>query len=107
MLSALLGDLGPDSVDQVCAVFLVDGRERVDAMRAACAAGDADAAARSAHRLKSASGFLGASRLSALCGEVERLARDDRLGDVRARLDLVSGELEESARELRAAVRKD
>ena len=104
VVAGLVADLGAEQAGEVCDVFVEDGHQVVVALRAACEAGDAGAAARSAHRLKSASGFVGARRVSALCGEIERLGRQDRLDEARPRVQLVAEELERVTEELRAAV---
>lgn len=100
VLARLVDELGPEHVAEVCELFVADARDRVLAVRAACEAEDADGAARSAHRLKSASGFVGADRVSALCREIEILATAGRLHEVPARADMVSDELEEASDEL-------
>jgi HPt (histidine-containing phosphotransfer) domain-containing protein len=102
VVSRLVDDLGPDHAAEVCAVFLGDAAETVRAVDAARASGDADAAARLAHRLKSASGFVGAAGVSGLCAEIERLARDGRLVEVGPRIDLLVGELGRVSTELSA-----
>lgn len=100
VVARLVDDLGADHAAEVCALFLADARERVQAVRTACAAGDADAAARSAHRLKSSSGFVGAGGVSTLCREIEDLARRDLLDEVPRCVELVSHELEQASGEL-------
>ena len=104
-LTRLADDLGPAHLAEVCDLFLVEADELVGAVRAACGTGDADAAARAAHRLKSASGFLGASGLSSLCAEVEDLARHDRLGEVSPRVALMADEMGRASEALAAFVR--
>jgi two-component system sensor histidine kinase/response regulator len=46
------------------------------ALRAQCDAGDAEAAWRTAHSLKSSAAALGAGRLSRRCAQIENLARE-------------------------------
>lgn len=67
----LVADLGPEHIGEVCQVFLRNAQANVRAVRNALDAGDAPAAAEAAHRLKSASGFVGAVRLATLCAAVE------------------------------------
>jgi HPt (histidine-containing phosphotransfer) domain-containing protein len=52
-------------------LFLGNAALGIDAIHRALDADDTVAAADAAHRLKSASGFLGASRLASLCAEIE------------------------------------
>lgn len=100
VVARLVDELGPAHVAEVSALFLADARDLLDAARAAQESGDTDAAARIAHRLKSASGFLGAAGISSLCREIERLARDGRLADLGPRIDVLAGEIEHVAAEL-------
>ncbi len=104
VLGGLVDDLGREHVAEVCALFLADARELVAALGTAVESGDADEAARVSHRLKSASGFLGAAGISRLCAEVERLAREDRLAEGRPRVDLLGAELDRVSAELAALV---
>ena len=71
VFSELVADLGAEHIDGVCRVFLANAASGVAAVRQAVEAHDAKAAALAAHRLKSASGFIGATRLAALCAAVE------------------------------------
>ena len=104
-LAQLADDLGPARLAEVCNLFVADADELVGAIRAGYGSGDADAAASAAHRLKSASGFLGASRLSSLAAEAEDLARHDRLGEVSLRVALMAAELRRVSEALAAFVR--
>jgi HPt (histidine-containing phosphotransfer) domain-containing protein len=104
VLAQLVADLGRDQVVALCGVFLDDAREGVNAVRAACDSGDADIVARTAHRLKSSCGFLGVDRMSEVCGDIERTARNHRLDLVAAQVDLVSAELELASAELASFV---
>jgi HPt (histidine-containing phosphotransfer) domain-containing protein len=67
----LVADLGAQHIAEVCRVFLENAASGIDAVSRALDAGDARRAADAAHRLKSASGFLGATRLAGLCAAVE------------------------------------
>lgn len=71
MFSRLVADLGAEHIEDVCRVFLENAALCVDAVRRALDAGDGPGAAKAAHRLKSSSGFVGATRLVDLCTEVE------------------------------------
>jgi HPt (histidine-containing phosphotransfer) domain-containing protein len=104
VVSGLVDDLGPEHVAEVCALFLADARQLAGAVRSAHQAGDADEAARIAHRLKSACGFVGATEISRLCTEIGRLARDGRLAGMGPRPDILDRELEHVAAELAGLV---
>lgn len=56
--------------------FIKDSGERVESIRRACAAADADALRRAAHSFKGSSGNMGALQLSELCRQLEELGRD-------------------------------
>lgn len=104
VVAALVDDLGPDAVADLCQLFVSESQERVRTVRSASGSSDADVVARSAHRLKSACGFLGAGGLAALCARIERAARDDRLAEVAALVDLLADELEAVVVEVRSAI---
>ena len=63
------------------------GRQNIDDMRSALAAGDATVLRAAAHTLRGSSAQLGAVRLSALARELEAAARDRQLDGVRELLD--------------------
>lgn len=67
----LVADLGAEHIGEVCRLFLANAAAGVEDVRRALDAGDKGGAAVAAHRLKSASGFLGATRLAHLCAAVE------------------------------------
>ncbi len=71
----------PSFVDELIDAFLEDTPAQLAAMRAALAAGDSAALHAAAHSLKGSSGALGARRLSALCAQLEGLARAAALDD--------------------------
>jgi HPt (histidine-containing phosphotransfer) domain-containing protein len=84
VLRQLIDELGADAVVEISTVFAADAGRQSQAVLAALAAGDADTAARAGHRLKSASGFVGATTLSRLCAEIDDLARQHELEQARA-----------------------
>ncbi len=86
MVTALLEAFGPERARELCQVFVSDAREKLDALQAAVDGGDATAAARVAHGLKSGSGFVGATGLQALAQEVERAAGANELAFARAHM---------------------
>ena len=104
VLARLVVDLGPDDVADVCSIFVSDARQGLRVVRSGCDARDADAVARAAHRMKSASGFVGAEAISALCAEIEALVLVHRFDEVAPRVDLVAEELEHASQELAVLV---
>jgi HPt (histidine-containing phosphotransfer) domain-containing protein len=81
-------------------VFLENATREVHAVGEALDAGDAERAAKSAHRLKSASGFVGAVSLAAICAQLESGDATQCTGD------LLAGELERTAAALDVSVRR-
>lgn len=68
-----IGDAG--FVDELIAVFFLDTPPILESLRSAVIAERPDGVHRHAHTLKSSSAVFGASRLSALCREVEAIGR--------------------------------
>ena len=100
VLTQLAVDLGPDQAAEICRLFLQSATREVQTVGAALDAGDTAGAARSAHRLKSASGFVGATGLATLCAEVEAGAPTPALRP------LLVDELQQTAVELDLTVRR-
>jgi HPt (histidine-containing phosphotransfer) domain-containing protein len=59
-------------VNEVCSLYFVDGRKRVDAILSAAKQGDVDAAAHGAHALKGASRTIGAVEVGLVCERIEQ-----------------------------------
>ncbi|MDX1998478.1 MAG: ATP-binding protein [Thermoanaerobaculia bacterium] len=94
----ILGDRSKvDLVSSLVGRFLAEVDTRVTAVVERLAAGDADGLVFAAHSLKGSSAQLGAVRFAAVCGELERAAREGRhrdegqalLGQLRVELDRV------------------
>ena len=79
MLRDTLGDV---AIVELLTVFARDVSERLDAARAALAAGDEAALEGQAHAIKGAAGNVGASAVAAYALELERTISEN--GDVRA-----------------------
>lgn len=105
-VSQLVTDLGADAVAEVSAAFLADAPQTLDALRSGFIEGDAVSVARSAHRLKSSSAFLGLARVSSVCAEIETLARNERLEEVASRIEAVSVAVDRASGELAALVER-
>jgi HPt (histidine-containing phosphotransfer) domain-containing protein len=81
----------PSLLAKIIDIYLEHSPKLMDAMRRGVARPEAAELVRdSAHSLKSSSANLGASGLAALCGELERISREERLGDAGA----IFGEIE-------------
>jgi PAS domain S-box-containing protein len=84
----------PDIVTRLIDLFLGQAPDHVGAVEAALASGDADGLARAAHALKGASANLGATKLTSLAAEIEKLGRG---GDITSAGDPVAALLAEYA----------
>lgn len=74
-LKALDEDGGCGLFLELIDLFVKDAATQVSALQAGLAAGDFKVVERAAHTLKSSSANIGASNLSALCSELEKLGR--------------------------------
>lgn len=99
-----LGDDGPGFALELIELFLVDARERLDAMVVASADGDLEVVGDAAHALKSASANVGALPFAHACKRIEHEARTRSAEAVRLLVDLSSGmyrEVEAALEDLR------
>jgi HPt (histidine-containing phosphotransfer) domain-containing protein len=69
----------PDILAKVITSYFGDADSLINAIREGIAAGDAAVVHRTAHRFKSSSAVLGASRLANYCRELEEICRDGTL----------------------------
>jgi two-component system sensor histidine kinase/response regulator len=74
-LRALAHAGNPDLLERLQASFARDTRARMQALRAAVAAGDADAVAFNVHALKGGAATLGAMEIVATCRQIEASPR--------------------------------
>lgn len=79
----------PDILAKSIACYFEDASGLVIAIREGFAAGEAVTVHRAAHRLKSSSAVLGASRLAGYCRELEELCRDGELPADNSLVDLI------------------
>jgi CheY-like chemotaxis protein/HPt (histidine-containing phosphotransfer) domain-containing protein len=84
---------GEDLLGQLSVIFLAESADRVDELRAALGAHDAEAVFRSAHTLSGSSGNLGAAHLARLCGDLAASAEIGDLSGGDMRLDSIEAEL--------------
>ena len=95
----------PDFLAELIDTFLEDAVAQLEALRTAVSAGDAEAAIRPAHSLKSNSASMGADRLAELSRALEADARGGRIDDGPARVDDAAAEFE-AVRMALLAIRK-
>lgn len=91
---------GPDS--KLIAIFVKEATQRLDSLREAMAANDAQRAAREAHTLKSSSAYFQANAMHEAAAHLEKMADDGQLDKAKPVLE----KLEESYTRLRASLTK-
>jgi two-component system, sensor histidine kinase and response regulator len=99
-LRALSKARGRDLVSELSGTFFVVLPERLDAINAAAALGDAKAFAAVAHKLKGGAACIGADRLAALCGRLESMGDAGSLEGAQTLIE----ELKREAKNLREAL---
>ena len=93
LLESLGGDL--DFLAELLQTYFDDSPRQIAAMRAAVAAGDAEALRRAAHSLKSNSANFGALALSAKCKELELLGKAGTLDGAADKIAVVAADYEQ------------
>ena len=73
--------LGEETVADIVGVFRTQGQPLIDALLAAARAGEHEACARLAHKLRGAAGNVGAGRLAECAGALEEALKPDPTGD--------------------------
>jgi DNA-binding response OmpR family regulator/HPt (histidine-containing phosphotransfer) domain-containing protein len=92
-LRELMGQMGNEPLQQLNDVFLQSSRNHLLGMRSALIDGDANELSREAHRLRGASGSVGAQRMASVCAVIEERARADDLEPVDDLLQQLEHEL--------------
>ncbi len=92
-LRELMGQMGNQPLQQLNDVFLQSSRNHLSGMRSALTDGDADELSREAHRLRGASGSVGAQRMARVCAVIEERAKAADLAAVNVLLDQLEHEL--------------
>ncbi len=90
----------PNMFEKVVALFLRTTPDQIRELREAIGRADAGAVHNTAHSLKSTSATLGATRLSALCKDLEAQARSGSLDGAAAACDAIEAEYARVARAL-------
>jgi HPt (histidine-containing phosphotransfer) domain-containing protein len=88
-LGQLQGKWRPDFVDRVITIFLDTGRALLSDLKNGSASGKVVTLHYASHTLKACSGIIGATSLSALCGELESMARAGLVPDAVVRVDAI------------------
>jgi CheY-like chemotaxis protein/HPt (histidine-containing phosphotransfer) domain-containing protein len=82
----------PDPLQELVELFLRDARPKLEKMAAAAEKNDPSALAAAAHSLKGSASNLGARRLAALCGRLEKHAKSSEWTDAASLLLTVQSE---------------
>ncbi len=94
---------GAETVATIVELFAGQSVSQVAAIRELVSAGNAPGAAEKAHLLKGGGASVGAVRVAALAGEIETLARADRLVETTALVEALASSIDPSLSALRAA----
>jgi signal transduction histidine kinase/CheY-like chemotaxis protein len=89
-----------DFVHEMIDLFLEQSPRNLEVMRAALDVGDLPAVAKAAHNMKSSSAYLGARRLSELCGQLEIKARAREANFVSRAVEALTAEFDVVRRSL-------
>jgi two-component system, sensor histidine kinase and response regulator len=103
-LKALDEDGGPSLFLELIDLFVEDAAAQLRTLQSALACGDIKALERAAHTLKSSSANIGASRMSGLCFELEKLGRAGSLNGAQT-LIASTGEAYAEVREVLSSMR--
>jgi len=95
-----LGGGDNDFVLEMIDLFLEQSPRNLEVMRAALDVGDIPAVAKAAHNMKSSSAYLGARRLSELCGQVEAKANAREANSVARGVEALTAEFDAVRRAL-------
>ena len=92
---------GADFIGELIQTFLEDSPQLIGQLHTALGSNDSDAFRRAAHSLKSNAASFGASDLSARARELEMLGREQKLGEIGSRLQLLEDAYQVAAQELK------
>jgi len=99
-LLALASPDDPDAVGGFVREYLSEIPKRLDAIRAAGVAQDANRLRAESHTLKGSSSYMGAKRVVVACDALETSARAGELGDASAQIETIGREVEVAAKAL-------
>jgi PAS domain S-box-containing protein len=101
-LRALQSRAEPNLLAELIDSFLDDSVQRINSMRGAAAAGDADSLARTVHALKGGCGAVGAIRMTALCDLLEDRGREGSFEGAAVLITAIEEEFDRVRRALQA-----
>lgn len=86
----------PGFLKELAGIFVDAGAEAVQSIQSAIERGQCVEIRKAAHKLKGASANIGADRLAAVCGEMEKHAESERFSDANACFDRLQRELRQA-----------
>jgi HPt (histidine-containing phosphotransfer) domain-containing protein len=98
--------VGAEVLGEVLDLYLAHAPKRVEAVRAGLRTQDPASAARALHDLKSSAAMVGAADVSRLAEEMERMARQDEIAALHARLERLEDAVARADGLLREAMRR-
>ncbi len=98
----MLRDVMEADFPRLIETFIRDSAAHLQDIAGALAQGDSDGARRAAHSFKGSSSNIGAQRLSALCRDIERSAREGRLDALHELLTQVEQEFSSVSSQLQS-----
>jgi PAS domain S-box-containing protein len=101
-LRALAEATEPTLFNQMFASFLSDSSERIDILRSAASATDAERLQKTAHAMKGASANVGATHMAEIARQLEVLGRTSSLTGADALIDAMESEFERAKNEINA-----
>lgn len=95
----------PDLLAEVLQLFVTDAPARIERLRAAGQARDAEGVQRAAHSLKGSAGNIGANQLMAVCGRLDELGRSGDLSALAPLMASLEAEYGRVAAEIQELIR--
>ncbi len=102
-VEALVEDIGVEDVIELLDVYLDDAPQQLRSLHAALEARDVQGVASAAHRMKSTSAMMGATRLAEISQEVEERARAGDLSGTEGRASEIADLMADAREQLSAA----
>jgi HPt (histidine-containing phosphotransfer) domain-containing protein len=93
--------MGTDFIPELINAFLGEAPALIAQLRPALLAGDMETFRRAAHSIKSNAATFGATRLFERAKELETMARENRLGEVGDRIEVLEEAFDRAAQALR------
>ncbi len=102
-IEALVEEIGVEDVIELLDVYLDDAPQQLRTLQAALEAGDVQGVASAAHRMKSTSAIVGATRLAEVSQEAEERARAGDLSGMEGRVSEIADLMADAREQLGAA----